>query len=98
MIELADIPQQARERIEGLGKVELVLAILSSSAPEALETVVAGARESIAKLYSPARTLLIHTGESLGAAPGGGSGADAGVSDARLAATGRSGAEYQRRL
>jgi glucosylglycerate synthase len=71
MIEIADIPEQARERIEQIGAADLVLAILRSGSVPQLQTLVAQARESVARLYSPVQTLVIHTGEPLGDAPAG---------------------------
>jgi len=65
MIELVDIPQKAREQIEQIGAMDLIVAVLGRSDPVALDGVLEGVRESIAKLYSPVRTLMIHSGESL---------------------------------
>ena len=62
MIELADISAQTRERIEQIGTADLVLATVRASATEA-DAILADAREAVSKLYSPVRTLVIHSGE-----------------------------------
>ncbi|SRR5579875_297752 len=63
MIELADIPAQTRERLEEIGAADLVLAAARADASE-LPRIAAHTREALGKLYSPVRTLLIHSGEA----------------------------------
>src|SRR5579883_2073137 len=64
MIELADLTAQTRERIEEIGTADLVLATARAGAAE-LSRIAADTREAIGKLYSPTRTLLIHSGEAI---------------------------------
>src|SRR5437868_10983952 len=60
MLELTEIPQPTRERIEEIGVADLVLGIFAPFTTEAFDTAVLRIRESIAKLYSPVRTVVVH--------------------------------------
>jgi hypothetical protein len=59
MIELAEIPQQARERVEQIGAADLVVAILAPAAQ--LESVAARVRESVGSLHPRPRTVVVHS-------------------------------------
>jgi hypothetical protein len=70
MTGLADIPAQTRERIEQIGAVDLVLAIPRAASAHDVAAIVADTREALTKLYSPAPTVVIHSGEPMETAPG----------------------------
>ncbi len=60
MLELAEIPQTARERIEEIGAADLVVGIFAPFTPDSLEATLARMRESIGRLYMPVRTVIVH--------------------------------------
>jgi len=61
---IAEFPQPARDRLEQIGAADLVIALLAPAEPEPLEAVIARARESVAGLRAPVRTVVIHPGAS----------------------------------
>lgn len=60
MPELAEIPQQARERIAAIGAADLVIGILAPGGHERFNTVIADLRQSAPSLYPKLRTVVIH--------------------------------------
>jgi hypothetical protein len=67
MLELTEIPQTSRERIQEIGAADLVIGIFSAFSPPVFEKTVAGIRESVSRLYTPARTVIVHSGEQIAA-------------------------------
>jgi hypothetical protein len=63
MLELTEIPQTARERIQEIGAADLVIGIFSPSTTPVFEAAVAGIRESVARLYTHVRTVVVHAGD-----------------------------------
>jgi hypothetical protein len=59
---IAEFPQPTRERLEQIGAADLLIALLSPASPETLEAAIGRARDSMASLYAPVRTVLIHPG------------------------------------
>src|SRR5262249_25351736 len=60
MLELVEIPQTARERIEEIGTADLVIGVFAPFTPDGLERTVARMRESIGRLYMQVRTVVVH--------------------------------------
>lgn len=60
MLELTEIPQTARERIDEIGAADLVIGILSPFTPEQFEAALAAVRESVKRLYTHVRTVVVH--------------------------------------
>jgi hypothetical protein len=58
-VELGSIPQQTRERIEGVGTADLVVGIILNGNTEARDAI-ATVREAVGKLSGAARTVLLH--------------------------------------
>jgi len=65
MLEVTEIPQTSRERIEEIGAAELVIGIFSPFTERNFETAVAGIRESVARLYTHVRTVVVHPGDQV---------------------------------
>ena len=63
MLELTEIPQDSRERIEEIGAADLVIGLFSPVAPETFDSAVAAVRESVGRLYTHIRTVVVHPGE-----------------------------------
>ncbi len=64
MAAIAEIPQPTRESLDQIGAADLLIALLAPATPETLEAVIARARESVAILQAPVRTVLIHPAPS----------------------------------
>ena len=58
-MELGSIPQQTRERIEGVGTADLVVGIILNGNTEARDAI-ATVREAVGKLSGATRTVLLH--------------------------------------
>lgn len=63
MIEPAEILQPARERIEEIGAADLVVGVLAPTPGDGFASLLAGIRESTAKLYTRVRTVVVHSAE-----------------------------------
>jgi hypothetical protein len=60
MLELTEIPQTARERIEEIGAADLVIGIFAPFTPESLDLAVTRVHECVARLYAHVRTVIVH--------------------------------------
>src|SRR5271155_623842 len=60
MPELAEIPQQARERIAAIGAADVVICILAPGEQGRFNSVIADIRQSAPTLYPHLRTVLVH--------------------------------------
>jgi glucosylglycerate synthase len=60
MLVLEEIPQPTRERLDRIGAAGLVIGLLVPAPPEALEATLQRARESVAKLYTQTRTVVLY--------------------------------------
>ncbi|MBZ5602117.1 MAG: hypothetical protein LAO79_07415, partial [Acidobacteriia bacterium] len=62
MTELLEIPQTERERIEEIGAADLVVGIFAPFTAPQFEAAVASVRDSIGRLYTHVRALVVHPG------------------------------------
>jgi hypothetical protein len=60
MVELDNIPQQAHESIEPIGKADLAVAILGTSGQAGLGPLLTRVRKSLSAFPTPPRTVVIH--------------------------------------
>ena len=67
MVELENIPQTERERIEKLGGADIVIGILAVFPAAELEAALIKVRDSLARLPAGLRTVVIHPGDPLAA-------------------------------
>ncbi len=63
MTELLEIPQTERERIEEIGAADLVIGIFAPFTTPQFESTVASVRDSIGRLYTRVRTVIVHPGD-----------------------------------
>jgi hypothetical protein len=63
MPELAELPQQARERIAAMGGAEVIIGILAPSEPQRFDKLIADIRQSAADLYPQLRTVVVHSAD-----------------------------------
>ena len=63
MLELAEIPQTSRERIEEIGNADLVVGIFAPFSSAMFAALVSDIHESIARLSTNVRTVVVHPGE-----------------------------------
>lgn len=63
MTELLEIPQTERERIEEIGAADLVVGIFAPFTAPQFEAAVASVRDSIGRLYTHVRALVVHPGD-----------------------------------
>jgi hypothetical protein len=61
MPELAEIPQQARDRIAEIGGADVVIGILAAGERERFNAVIADIRDSAPNLYPQLRTVVVHS-------------------------------------
>jgi hypothetical protein len=61
MPELAEIPQQARDRVAEIGAADVLIGILAAGAKERFDAVIADIRNSAQSLYPQLRTVVVHT-------------------------------------
>jgi hypothetical protein len=60
------VPQETRERVEQIGKADLVIALASATRdPALIESAIARARESVAAFAPSSRTVIVYPGASL---------------------------------
>lgn len=57
---LEEIPQAARDRLGQIGAADLVIGLLFPAGQQALETALERARESVQRLYTPTRAVVVH--------------------------------------
>lgn len=60
MPELAEIPQQARERIAEIGGADVVIGILAPGEHDRFNAIISDIRESAPALYPQLRTVVVH--------------------------------------
>src|SRR5947209_3219321 len=61
MAELDDIPQPARERLERVGAIELVVGILGTNRRAELDGLLPVVREAVGPLSPAVRTVVVHS-------------------------------------
>jgi len=60
MLELTEIPQTARDRIEEIGAADLVVGVFAPFTPESFDRAMHRIGESVSRLYTHVRTVVVH--------------------------------------